>query len=303
MSCTSSNAESPWMFDQPASSRNTNPDASASFNSLFFAPEALRFHGDGLDFRRPAMSGLQQNVIDLTEDSSPVEHRVHLDQDSASPPASSRATRPPRFPQHIIDLDEQEDTSYPAVVRDGSPEIEFVSSRPLPFTTRDRSQSAGRHHGRWNGEPGLNTRPPESNRNRSAGARFDLRNQVSRVQESLRHLPRMNPSNALLRRDIDVDAFFINTSHNTLLPGELEYSTQGFLMGDVARPPPPPPTYDAPSPPRAGFTRSPREEDVLVCPNCEEELGMGEDEFKRQVWVIKSCGHVCPIIIRLYYQC
>ena len=91
-----------------------------------------------------------------------------------------------------------------------------------------------------------------------------------------------------------------------ILPGELDFSTQGFLMGDVPRPPPPPPpppTYDAPSPPRPGFTRSPAEDDVVVCPNCEEELGIGEDESKRQVWVIKSCGHVCAIIFSLCWYC
>jgi hypothetical protein len=41
-----------------------------------------------------------------------------------------------------------------------------------------------------------------------------------------------------------------------------------------------------------GFTRNPAEEDVLVCPACDAELSVGEEEVKRQVWLVKKCGHV-----------
>ncbi len=316
MTCNSTNPESSWIYDHPEPfSHNAGFNTPASFNSLFFNPGSLRFPGDGLDFRRPAMSGLQQNVIDLTGDSSPFEQRVHLDPDPASVSTPSRATRPPRFPRDIIDLEEHGDTSSTAGVRDESPEIEFVSSRTLPSTTQSRSHSAVRHNGRRYPGSEQNTRPPESNRNRPTGGWLDLRDQVSRVQQSFRQHPRLNSLNALIHRDMparapprdqfsndDLDTIFVNTSQNMILPGELDFSTQGFLMGDVGRPPPPPPTYDAPSTPRKGFTRSPREEDVLVCPNCEEELGIGENEFKRQVWVIKSCGHVRLIIIRPHFN-
>jgi len=57
-------------------------------------------------------------------------------------------------------------------------------------------------------------------------------------------------------------------------------------------PEPPAPTYEKPSPPRDGFVRSPEEADVLICPNCSDELGAGDDDQKRQVWVVKACGHV-----------
>lgn len=43
---------------------------------------------------------------------------------------------------------------------------------------------------------------------------------------------------------------------------------------------------------RPGFTRSAAEEDLCVCPNCEDELCTGEDEIKRQIFVVKACGHV-----------
>ncbi|KAL9086481.1 MAG: hypothetical protein Q9165_007097 [Trypethelium subeluteriae] len=50
---------------------------------------------------------------------------------------------------------------------------------------------------------------------------------------------------------------------------------------------------EPPPPARDGFTRSPGEEDVLVCPNCGDELGDGgEGTLKVQVWIVKGCGHV-----------
>ena len=66
---------------------------------------------------------------------------------------------------------------------------------------------------------------------------------------------------------------------------------------EVATPPPAAPAL-APLPPaRDGFTRAPKEEDVLVCPSCNDELTLGDNEVKRQVWVIKACGHVCYAVI------
>ena len=49
--------------------------------------------------------------------------------------------------------------------------------------------------------------------------------------------------------------------------------------------------YKPPSPPPEGFTRNVAEDDVVVCPNCDMELGTG-DETKQQIWVVKQCGHV-----------
>jgi hypothetical protein len=53
-----------------------------------------------------------------------------------------------------------------------------------------------------------------------------------------------------------------------------------------------PPSY--PPPPKApeGFTRSPTEEEYLICPNCNEELSVGDSDLKKQVWLVKACGHV-----------
>lgn len=48
--------------------------------------------------------------------------------------------------------------------------------------------------------------------------------------------------------------------------------------------------YRAPQPPREGYTRSPKENMALICPQCGDELGKNLDVVKKQVWVAK-CGH------------
>jgi hypothetical protein len=75
----------------------------------------------------------------------------------------------------------------------------------------------------------------------------------------------------------------------------LDFDATGFdLVNPRAREAPaPPPTYNAPPKAPEGFTRSPEEEGgALICPNCEEELCVGSDDTKRQVWIVKGCGHV-----------
>ncbi|KAI9886342.1 MAG: hypothetical protein M1823_001850 [Watsoniomyces obsoletus] len=48
----------------------------------------------------------------------------------------------------------------------------------------------------------------------------------------------------------------------------------------------------APSPAQEGFTRTPTEEKMMICPNCGDELGTGETDEKRSVYFIRGCGHV-----------
>jgi len=81
----------------------------------------------------------------------------------------------------------------------------------------------------------------------------------------------------------------------------LDYAQPAFALGGIIegaagsstldrRPSPP---YKAPPAAAEGFTRKVEEDDVVVCVNCGEELGAGDVEVKRQVWVAKACGHVC----------
>ena len=80
------------------------------------------------------------------------------------------------------------------------------------------------------------------------------------------------------------------------MPGLMDYGAAAFDMGfagvNVRREPSP--KYEAPPKVPEGFTRSPAEDEEVVCPNCGDELivsGGQEDEVKQQVWVAKKCGH------------
>ena len=69
-------------------------------------------------------------------------------------------------------------------------------------------------------------------------------------------------------------------------PLSMDYQIQGFSPDRGSRP-----TYKPPSPPPEGFTRKLGEYEVVCCPNCDVELGTG-DEIQQQIWVVKQCGHV-----------
>lgn len=266
------------------------------------------------------MSTSTQEVIDLTGDSSsPQTGHPNLSSGSRPPPVS-RSHRPPRLVRDVVPIDDQGDDAgnLPSA---GSPELEFMFSRTLLPTTMPQSRSRGARqlHVR---RPGVLSRDSGSSveqiddshptswaewRNRSPrhppppAAAGDNQNPPSRFRTE--YLPRL-PEGQARHYGYDVnniivglmngDPMFRNADPGMNLPGELNFVAQGFQMGTHAQPapPPPPPTYDQPSPPRAGYTRAPKEGDVLVCPNCEDELGVGSDEIKRQVWVIKKCGHV-----------
>lgn len=85
------------------------------------------------------------------------------------------------------------------------------------------------------------------------------------------------------------------------MPGMMDYGAIGFDLGLGGDHRPPTPKYSPPPSPEPGFTRSPSKDEVVVCPNCGDELGMGEDETKRQIWVIKGCGHVSLCCSRARY--
>jgi hypothetical protein len=72
---------------------------------------------------------------------------------------------------------------------------------------------------------------------------------------------------------------------------EMDYGMVGFDLG-IGVVEPPAPKYEPPPPAEKGFTRSPEEDEEVVCPNCGDELAVGKDEMKQQIWVVKSCGHV-----------
>jgi hypothetical protein len=115
-------------------------------------------------------------------------------------------------------------------------------------------------------------------------------------------------------RDLNVAHYhhmFMEVDHRMIqdMPGILDYNLNAFNRPPQA-PIPPKPKHDVPVQARKGFTRSPTEEDVVICPCCEEELvaKKGEDEKplvrkggkspskkdreEHPFWVIRDCGHV-----------
>jgi hypothetical protein len=78
----------------------------------------------------------------------------------------------------------------------------------------------------------------------------------------------------------------------------LNYEAQGFELIGAAHSSPPPRSsspYKAPRAAAEGFTRKVEEDEMVVCPHCGDELGTGIDDLKRQIWVVKQCGHVSSL--------
>jgi hypothetical protein len=83
----------------------------------------------------------------------------------------------------------------------------------------------------------------------------------------------------------------------------LDYHTPAFNWATgVANPPrPQTPKYSPPPEPADGFTRNPGEDEIVVCPNCGDELAVGDGDLKQEVWVVKTCGHVSQSSIHLHH--
>ncbi|KAK5704021.1 hypothetical protein LTR97_003034 [Elasticomyces elasticus] len=75
------------------------------------------------------------------------------------------------------------------------------------------------------------------------------------------------------------------------MPGAMMYEDPGFDLGLQGGNRPASPKYEPPLSPGVGFTRNPSEDEVVVCPNCGDELAVGESDDKQEVWVVKTCGH------------
>lgn len=89
------------------------------------------------------------------------------------------------------------------------------------------------------------------------------------------------------------------------------FPVPGVMNYAAAVVPPSKPDHVAPSPAGEGFTRSPAEDNEIICPNCEEELVHEHDKHieepnakrngkaptrkdreEHPFWVVKECGHV-----------
>jgi hypothetical protein len=212
--------------------------------------------GDGLDYRRPVTLSRGENVIiDLTDepDSPPRRSGLQFPQDLMN------RTSPPADQPTVIDL-EAEPTADPVHSSPNSDDVQFLESisvRPRPIEPRFLDS---------NGMP-MHYRPYTRSARGSGLGRSTIED-----EELMRAGRRLYE--------------------------QLESMRGAIHLGAPAytQPSQPPPmsrrsSYKGLSPAPEGFTRLLAEDDVPVCPNCEEELGTGEG-LKQQIHIAKPCGHV-----------
>lgn len=256
--------------------------------------QPLRFPGDGLDYRRPINYAETSNesFIDLTDDSVDAEQSAHPSNSSHVP--SSRASRLPHYSRQIIDMTGDDISS-------STPDVEFVSSRPRqrqipPWhdNQADNDEIQVLNHMSSAPTSGVNGTFPRIMASRAAAAA--AQRGISMYMQHLQN------ENARRRTEGRAEAgegggAGSNSSRrdypsNFVLPN-LNYISQAFdLQPDQDREQSSDDAIAPLIPAPEGFTMSPEEGDVLTCPNCDEELCTGDKPQKKQVWVIKACGHV-----------
>jgi hypothetical protein len=214
--------------------------------------------------------------------------------------------RLPRGMDIIIDLDNGDEEwrlPVPQAEARASPEIEFISSRTVDVPNEVEFV-------RSNALPEDERRRREHQEIHRVLDHMDMPGHITHLRAHIERFgAHMNRAAAELqhRRGPEFPPRRQNRGRvhaGFAAPGLMDFHTVAFDVnfGAPARAPPPPATYHAPPKAPDGFTRSPEEEGPLVCPNCEEELCVGDDEVKRQVWIVKGCGHVClRHAIRLKY--
>ncbi len=243
------------------------------------------------------MSGTPE-LIDLSNVSDEIE----------SPPEPAPFQENRRLPPPI--------PSIPAELSTGSSDVEFVSSRPitqaasLDLPPRPATASAypfqpfvhGYNHLRDMIERG--TAFMAGGRYGQGATGVSRGNQANRVfEEEIQRVTQAALGNHRVRhhhhRDADARMLPPPVMQENFDAIAFDYTRPafavgGFIDGEASATPDrrTTPPYKPPPAAQEGFTRKIEEEDVVVCVHCEEELGVGDSEVKRQVWVAKNCGHV-----------
>jgi hypothetical protein len=221
----------------------------------------------GYDYRRPVMLSPENTVIDLTEDADSPPQRV-------SAPVAHHTYRPTlRFPRDIMNRDSAEQTPVidleaedndVAEAPSSSADVEIVGSstvRPNPMEPRYFDSNGF----------SMYYPPPARPRARESG-------------HGRRNIPSGIPGSGFGQDFLT----FMNS-----MPAVLPYNVPAFEYVSSTQTPPRPPRnrYHAPSPAPPGFARCLEDENVPVCPNCDEELGTGSGR-KLEIYIAKPCGHV-----------
>ncbi|PYH31842.1 putative RING finger domain protein [Aspergillus neoniger CBS 115656] len=252
-------------------------------------PPLRRYPGDGLDLRRPATTQPSEDVIDLTDEPDTPYQNSSL-QESRTTNEASRP-RPPRFPRDIltevVDLEEEVDDNDQQQPP-SSPEVEFIGAtvrRPQlppppqpPPPPPPRSNEGFYMPSLW--QQMLQFRSPRPPVRVGDHGRPDL------AFRGFRRHPPISDVESFWIGDGPAGAIDLTINLDVDGPLGLDYQLTGLTRQRT-----PANAYKPPSPPPEGFTRNVAEDDVVVCPNCDMELGTG-DETKQQIWVVKQCGHV-----------
>ncbi|KAF2838073.1 hypothetical protein M501DRAFT_1017105 [Patellaria atrata CBS 101060] len=269
--------------------------------------------GFNMENTRPptAQSGVEAaTIIDLTSDSEDQPESIRTPSISRGN-HFARVPGLPRYHREIIDL--SEDTppnrapseAEPQQIPPSSPDIQFIASRPRSVPRNnpreDHFMFTFPNDDDDNDLEGLVGNIGHGYANRNGGGLptgFDARTVYDRSVRMSRLVQRLNgrARHGRTHRHRDTGPVGITGfGHNFPIfapPPNLDMTLVGFDMGLRSPSPPPLHTYDTPSAAPDGFTRSPEETDVLICPNCSDELCTGDSDLKKQVWISKTCGHV-----------
>jgi hypothetical protein len=229
-------------------------------------------------------------VIDLTgDDSPPISHSRPMMNGPRTPvfqPSFGTASRAPRFPNNIIEVDVS------------SPDVEFISSRPISTSfVRDIPAPPYQPY-----QPYQPMRHPEPDVQITREHRLNPQGPMA----GSTNLIGANITNILHRMSVGMVDSILEVVWPSPGPGgsefaipDLNYATAAFDLGFPGGPDrsnsTSPGSYQAPPKAPEGFTRSPVEEDVLICPKCGNVLCEGETDLKKQVWAVRACGHVRTI--------
>lgn len=245
----------------------------------------MRFPSDGYDFRRPVMSSHSppvEEIIDLTNEPD-TPQRLHPSRYRTS--SHRPRHRAPRFGRNImtdiVDLEEDSNQAYNETTQGsrGSPEVQFVRATvrsPAPISPRPihRNFPDILNYLRY-GPPTV----PASRIQQSDAFRQGATRQTRLLNWN--NVPNLDPW-LMVSDETEGDLPLLPTEVLQFpFPGVVIHNGSGRSSS----------SYKPPTPPPAGFTRSVEEDDEVVCPNCDRELGIGEDD-RQQIWVSKQCGHV-----------
>ena len=225
---------------------------------------------DGFDYRRPVMLSPGDNVvIDLTDgpDSPPQRNVTSF----PGPLHTPHPNRPLRFPRDLM--------NHTSTASD-SPTVIDLEAEPDPIDVSPNSADV-----QIVGSSSVRPRPIEPRYLDNHGIPMHLPPHTRRQR-----LPHGVPWSSFRRQGVSD----LELLHSAYLHSEGVYGLDLPIqpVQPLSRS-----SYKGLSPAPEGFTRILAEDDVPLCPNCQDELGAGEG-LKQQVHIAKPCGHVSTVHIK-----